>query len=1130
MTANSAFLGTLYAQIAVNTTSLDHAMVKMQQFNTASRKALMGVAKNFTAAGAAMKTFGRNMTQFMTVPMVLVGGAALKMYADFEFSMNKVVSLVGVARKQVDEWTKSVLALGPTVGKSPRELADAMYFITSAGIRGKETLEILEESAKSSAGGLGEVKVVADLLTSAMNAYGKENLSAAQANDVLVATVREGKAEAALLAQSMGLVLPIASAMGATFDQVGAATAAMTRTGTKAATAAIQLRQIFNSILKPAKEAEEALGNMGTSSAELRKMIRDDGLLAALEELSKISKEYGIEMLGKVIPNIRSLTGVLDIMGENAEENALIFEAIKNSAGDANRMFQETADTIKFRMQQAFARVQKSLVMFGASLSKVLIPLLERTAVWIEGLAERFDNLSEAQKRTIVTIGAVVAALGPLVTILGFLVGSVVPMVIKGFAMMSTKAVVLGTTMVRLVKFLATQPWALLAVAITGVTLALITYFGKAKEVLNIQEQLYQRGFDFDELAEEEKQAIIKRLRWTGVKKKMLLLDAIAEEDRTKKLEKTYGRTKDLLGQIGVFEQERMMMLPSLDDRQLEDAEMMIISYRERIDDELLTVRAILKENESNWAQIDFAGIKVLEEGTKKAGGFLSNMTDMYGSAYGEVNSIFEDSAEKRQWAMHDMNSAVAREGQAMVESLVQQKRDMELYAEAVEDAMKKRDAALSSGKREEEIATKSAALNAVLKDFKQQLHSIAMMEKFTGDTTASLTDELSLLDQSMKALTMLTLGATEGQLKVINDQLAIWAERTGVVAPQVEALKGKIVTLNSVMADLNTQLDVADVMGQVFGDKFNMVEEHIYLVTDALEKLVKNGVQGAEKEIAGLVEILGDLQYELYQTDKFAEGMKGMKALGAQIELIANIGKLGVKGFQPALESFLAYQNELKQAQSSGEDANYVKFLSEGLADAWGDLSIGQKIQVFAKENQKQLRMIAQNFRQLWGGIGELIEANMATEIATMETIAQKKNKTEKWIAKEREKIEKQYAKRRRAMMIGEAIAGVAIAVINALQTQPFIPLGLIAAGIAAAAGAVQVAAIAAAPMAKGGIIPSGYPNDSFPALLTSGEEVLPARRRSRDDMMGGEVVFKIEGDELVGILKKRESVNANF
>ena len=36
-----------------------------------------------------------------------------------------------------------------------------------------------------------------------------------------------------------------------------------------------------------------------------------------------------------------------------------------------------------------------------------------------------------------------------------------------------------------------------------------------------------------------------------------------------------------------------------------------------------------------------------------------------------------------------------------------------------------------------------------------------------------------------------------------------------------------------------------------------------------------------------------------------------------------------------------------------------------------------------------------------------------------------------------------------------------------------------------------------------RGGIVPGGYPNDSYPALLTSGEMVVPAKRLP--EFMGG-------------------------
>jgi hypothetical protein len=40
---------------------------------------------------------GRSMTRFVTLPMAIAGGAAVKMQKDFEYSMQKIVGLVGVA-------------------------------------------------------------------------------------------------------------------------------------------------------------------------------------------------------------------------------------------------------------------------------------------------------------------------------------------------------------------------------------------------------------------------------------------------------------------------------------------------------------------------------------------------------------------------------------------------------------------------------------------------------------------------------------------------------------------------------------------------------------------------------------------------------------------------------------------------------------------------------------------------------------------------------------------------------------------------------------------------------------------------------------------------------------------------
>jgi len=381
--------------------------------------------QNLNRIGGQMQTLGRTATMYVTAPILGIGAAAGKMHMDFEKSMSEVIGLVGVSKEQVGEWSEDLLKLGPALGKTPTELADALFFVTSAGLRGAEALDVLTYSAKGSAAGLGETKVVADLVTSAINAYGSENLDAAQATDILTAAVREGKAEAPELAASLGQVLPIASEMSVSFDQVGAAVAAMTRTGTDATTASMQLKNILMGLLKPSQQAETALSNMGTSSGELRAQIEDEGLLTVLMRLKDLTNEYGEELMAQVFPNIRSLLGVLDLMGSNMEENVGIFERMADTTGSLEHAFETASDTAKFKWDTAMAEAQSSLITLGEAVQKAAIPVLEEVTEIIGNLADWFRNLDEEQQQQIIRWAGIAAAIGPVLLITGTMAKSI---------------------------------------------------------------------------------------------------------------------------------------------------------------------------------------------------------------------------------------------------------------------------------------------------------------------------------------------------------------------------------------------------------------------------------------------------------------------------------------------------------------------------------------------------------------------------------------------------------------------------------------------------------------------------------------------------------------------------------
>lgn len=382
-----------------------------------------GFASNMKSLGEGIKSVGTSLTKYISAPLSAAAISVFKFGKDFESELAKVVGLVGVARKQVDEWGTEILDLAPKLGKAPKELAEALFFVTSAGIKGAEAMDVLTMSGKASAAGLGETKTIADLVTSAMNAYGKENLSAAQATDIVAMAVRQGKAEAAELAATMGAVLPLASEMGVTFAEVAAAQASMTRTGTNAAEASTQLKSIMAGLLKPAKQAEETLNNMGTSSAELRKKIKNEGLLSTLMELRSMTKKYGEETMARVFPNIRALMGVLDLMGANLESNIDIFAEVNNATGTLDDAFQAVTGTLDFKWNQAISKAKATAILFFDSIKKRMIPMLENVMKVLDFVGNKFKTLPDNVKDGIMSFLGIVATVGPVLLGIGAIVG-----------------------------------------------------------------------------------------------------------------------------------------------------------------------------------------------------------------------------------------------------------------------------------------------------------------------------------------------------------------------------------------------------------------------------------------------------------------------------------------------------------------------------------------------------------------------------------------------------------------------------------------------------------------------------------------------------------------------------------
>lgn len=377
--------------------------------------------ENVGKAGASFKQLaprvqelGDSMTRRLTLPMAALGTAAAKLSLDFERSFSQMVGLAGVAAHEVDGLKQSVLDLSTATGRGPQELAEALYFIRSSGIAGQRALDALEVSAKAAAAGLGSTVGVADAVTSAMNAYATEGLQAAEATDVLVGAVREGKAEASQFAPQLGRLLPVASQLGVSFDQVAGGVAFLSRTSGDAALAATQLNGVLVKLLAPGQKGIGTLDEIGLSLQELRRVAGEEGLVPALELLRTKLEQNGLEF-ADFAEDQQFLQGALALTGQNAQAAAEVIGRVGDSVGATNQAFAEFAKTAGFQNQQAFAELQAGLIKLGDT----VVPIAADILSVLSNIASAFAGLPGPMQAAVLGFAGFVAVLGPVLSTAG---------------------------------------------------------------------------------------------------------------------------------------------------------------------------------------------------------------------------------------------------------------------------------------------------------------------------------------------------------------------------------------------------------------------------------------------------------------------------------------------------------------------------------------------------------------------------------------------------------------------------------------------------------------------------------------------------------------------------------------
>ena len=265
------------------------------------------------------------------------------------------------------------------------EVADGLFFVTSAGLRGAAAIETLDRAAQAQAVGLGRSAIVANVTGAAINAYGSDALNATDATNRLAAAIREGILQADRLAPSLNRSIPLASELKVEFGELAGVYAAMSRQGSRAADTQAQLQEIFSTFLRPTQETQRTLASVGLTADELRDALGRRGLLTTLE-LVLNALGGNRDRLAQVFTSVTALRGVVNLLGDNLETNRAIIQRVATDTGALDDAFSAVSDTAGHQLRQTLARLRVLMVRIGAAVLPLVESVVKRLAPAFEGL------------------------------------------------------------------------------------------------------------------------------------------------------------------------------------------------------------------------------------------------------------------------------------------------------------------------------------------------------------------------------------------------------------------------------------------------------------------------------------------------------------------------------------------------------------------------------------------------------------------------------------------------------------------------------------------------------------------------------------------------------------------------
>ena len=397
-----AVIRNLVVKIAADISSLSKGL------QTAQKK-IQKVSASFTKAGT-------KLTASITAPLVALGTAAVNVSQGFEQSMANAASVAGATGEELARMTAIARDMGSKTVFSASDAADALYYMASAGYKVDQMADSIEATLNLASATQSDLAFTTDTVISTLNQFGLEANQAERVTNVFAAAIGNSMARMDKLSNSMGYVGPVANSLGYEIEEVTGALSVLYNAGYDGSTAGTALRQSLVSLMNPSAAALGVFEELGLTFDDVNPATNDlatiiDRLGGAGMDTAQAMKVFGA----------RAGPGMLALMSAGGDAVRDMTASITGT-NKASEMAATQLNTLQGQVKILKSELEEIAISFG----DVLIPIIRQfIQKYISPLTAKLMGLSMGTKKNIVTIALLAAAIGPLLLVVGKLIGSI---------------------------------------------------------------------------------------------------------------------------------------------------------------------------------------------------------------------------------------------------------------------------------------------------------------------------------------------------------------------------------------------------------------------------------------------------------------------------------------------------------------------------------------------------------------------------------------------------------------------------------------------------------------------------------------------------------------------------------